>query len=123
MLSNGADANQEQAEFFYNVLKRGIRHLDMAEMYGNEKSVGLALERWFKEGNKREDLFITSKLGHTHRPGEVLKQLNKILGRLKIDYIDLFLWHAPFEVKNRKEKFIVMWREFEFCKDAGNSYP
>ena len=45
-------------------LKAGYRHIDGAYLYGNEKEIGGALQKCFQEGMiKREELFVTSKLG------------------------------------------------------------
>ena len=43
-------------------MEYGYRHLDTAMKYGNEAEVGDALQMCFKEGLKREDVFITTKL-------------------------------------------------------------
>ena len=39
-----------------------MRHIDAAWAYGNEEGVGRGLQRAFKDGIKREDIWITSKL-------------------------------------------------------------
>ena len=40
----------------------GYRHINTALLYKNEKVIGAALKKWFAMGNKREDIFITTKV-------------------------------------------------------------
>lgn len=79
-------------------LEAGYRHIDTAYVYGNEDSVGAAIK---DSGIKREDIFITTKL-----PSEVkdykgtLKCFEESLKALDLDYIDLYLIHAPWPWSN-----------------------
>ena len=71
--------------------KLGIRHIDTAHAYQNERGVGAAIK---KCGVPREELFITSKLwvtdyGEKITPGAI----DKMLDRLGLKYIDLLLLH------------------------------
>lgn len=79
-------------------LEAGFRHLDCAERYRNEESVGDAMQEAFKAGTlRREDLFVTTKLWNTnHRPERVKPALEASLRRLKLDYVDSYLIHTPF---------------------------
>ena len=43
-------------------LEIGYRHFDVGFIYNNEDIVGRSLKKWFEKGNKREDVFITSKV-------------------------------------------------------------
>ena len=49
------------------ILKYGYRNIDTASIYGNEASIGEALEECLAAGVKREELFITTKLWHTEK--------------------------------------------------------
>src|ERR1700741_2972589 len=79
-------------------LEAGFRQLDSAERYRNEKEVGEAIQKVFKEGKiKREDVFVATKLwNNNHRPERVKPAFEASLKRLQLDYVDLYLIHTPF---------------------------
>ncbi len=71
----------------------GYRHIDTAEMYQNEKGVGLAVAR---SDLDRSDVFVTSKLNNGfHRPDDARRAFDKTLSELGFEFIDLFLIHWP----------------------------
>ncbi|WFS03613.1 aldo/keto reductase [Rhizobium tumorigenes] len=76
----------------------GFRHLDCAERYRNEETVGEAMQEAFAAGTvRREDLFVTTKLWNTnHRPERVKAAFDASRQRLQVDYIDCYLIHTPF---------------------------
>src|SRR5690606_31396247 len=72
-------------------LKAGYRHIDTAEAYGNEESVGRAIK---DSGIPREELFITTKLWNSHGTyDETKKAFEQSLKRLGLTYVDLYLIH------------------------------
>ncbi|CAG2161464.1 unnamed protein product [Oppiella nova] len=84
-----------------NALSVGYRHIDTAYLYDNEKDIGRALKQVFSEGRiKREDVFVVSKLWHTfHSRPLVMEAMHKSLDNLGLDYLDLYLIHFPFGLK------------------------
>ena len=80
-----------------DALEAGFRHFDCAERYRNEREVGEALQAGLADGIAREDIFVTSKLWNTnHRPERVEPAFEASLGRLGLNYLDLYLSHTPF---------------------------
>jgi methylglyoxal/glyoxal reductase len=101
-------------------LEAGYRHIDTAEMYGNEEDVGLAVAH---SGVRREDIFITTKLRNdAHGVENTLKACEESLRALKMDYIDLFLVHWPVTGLRGKtwEAFIKLYEKGQ-CRAIGVS--
>jgi 2,5-diketo-D-gluconate reductase A len=83
----------ETKEATLTALEVGYRHIDTAEMYGNEKEVGEAVAA---SGLKREDVFVTSKLNNGfHARADALQAFDRTLDALAFEYLDLFLIHWP----------------------------
>ncbi|OBJ61613.1 aldo/keto reductase [Mycobacterium sp. 1423905.2] len=97
-------------------LEIGYRHIDTAQMYGNEKEVGQGIR---KAGVDRADVFITSKLNNGfHRPDEARRAFADTLSALESDYVDLFLIHWPLPTLYDGD-FVSTWRVLEeFAKDG-----
>lgn len=88
-------------------LRNGYRHIDTAEGYQNESSVGQAVR---DSKIPREEIFVTSKLeSHIKTYEGALEAFEKTLAELQFDYLDLFLIHAPWP-----------WNEMGKNCDEGN---
>lgn len=74
-------------------LEMGYRHIDTAQIYGNEKEVGKAMRL---SGIKREEIFLTTKIATGNlTPGRIRVTSGESLERLATDYVDLLLIHWP----------------------------
>ncbi len=76
-----------------SALELGYRHIDTAQMYGNEAEVGRAIA---ESRIPREQIFLTSKLNNrNHEPQAARDSFKQSLEDLQSDYVDLFLVHWP----------------------------
>jgi diketogulonate reductase-like aldo/keto reductase len=90
-----------------NALGIGYRHIDTAQIYGNEKEVGLGI---MYSGVKREDIFLTTKIATTNlTPQRIRMTTRQSLDRLQTDYVDLLLIHWPTEDMNLEECLATMF--------------
>jgi 2,5-diketo-D-gluconate reductase A len=97
-------------------LQIGYRHIDTAEMYGNEKGVGQGIR---DAGLARADVFVTSKLNNGfHEPDDARRAFDRTLEALDSDYVDLFLIHWPLPMLYGGD-FVSTWKVLEeFAKDG-----
>ncbi|MFY1700625.1 aldo/keto reductase [Micromonospora sp. WMMA1923] len=97
-------------------LEVGYRHIDTAEMYGNEAEVGQAVRT---SGLTRDEVFVTSKLTNAaHRPDDARKAFEATLDALGFDYLDLFLIHWPLPTRYDGD-FVSTWQVLEeFSRDG-----
>ena len=83
----------ECADAVEQALDLGYRHIDTAEMYGNEDAVGDALAR---TSVPRADIHLTTKVWWDHlAPTAMTKAIDDSLTRLQTEYVDLYLIHWP----------------------------
>lgn len=100
-------------------LRLGYRHIDTAEVYKNEHHVGNALHDFLEEsGLRREDIWITTKLRTKKRNYDgVIKAFADSLEKLRVEYVDLYLIHSPYDIPQRLEQ----WRALEDIKLSGKA--
>ena len=91
--SGSEQATEITAEAVRQAIAAGYRHVDTAQMYGNEAGVGRGVAT---AGIPRSDVHITSKLSNAnHRPQDVRRSFDETLRKLRTDQLDLFLMHWP----------------------------
>jgi 2,5-diketo-D-gluconate reductase A len=97
-------------------LDAGYRHIDTAQMYGNEAEVGEAIRR---SGLDRRGLFVTTKLANdAHRPEDARRAFDASLTALGVDYVDLFLIHWPLPTRYDGD-FVATWNALETIWNDG----
>ena len=106
----------DTAKAVAEALEAGYRHIDTAEMYGNEAEVGAAIAG---SGLDRGEVFVTSKLNNGfHRPDDARRAFGESLGALGFDYLDLFLIHWPLPTRYGGD-YVSTWQTLEeFYRDG-----
>ena len=109
---------EETARAVERALEIGYRHIDTAEMYGNEKEVGEAVRA---SGLDRGDVFVTSKLSNAfHEPEDARQAFDTTLSEIGFDYVDLFLIHWPLPTVYNGD-FVSTWKALEEFKQDGRA--
>ena len=94
------------AEAVEHALSLGYRHVDTAEMYGNEEGVGAGLA---SSSVPRDEIFLTTKVWYDHLTRDGIRRaLEGSLEKLKTDHVDLYLVHWPSPEMNMGEVFETM---------------
>jgi 2,5-diketo-D-gluconate reductase A len=97
-------------------LRTGYRHIDTAEMYGNEREVGRAIAA---SGLDPADVFVTSKLNNNkHGYDDALRAFDQSLADLGRERIDLFLVHWPLPTVS---DFVPTWKALERVYSEGRA--
>jgi 2,5-diketo-D-gluconate reductase A len=108
---------EDTADAVATALEIGYRHIDTAEMYGNEKGVGEGIRA---SGVPREEVFVTSKLNNGfHAHDDALKAFDGTLEALGSDYVDLFLIHWP--LPGIDVDYVETWKALEEIYESGRA--
>ena len=101
----------EVEEHLPQAIELGCRHIDTANAYFNEASVGIVVR---SSGIPREEFFVTTKLFPQSYPYEQCKDdIDATLERLGMDYVDLLLFHQPYG------EYVSGWKAMEEAVVAG----
>ena len=106
-----------------SALKSGYRHIDTALAYGNEDSVGRAIS---DSGIERSKIFVTSKLpAEIKKQDQVLRNADKTIRNIGLEYIDLYLIHAPWPWNEIGADYtrqnIEVWKVMEEFYESGKT--
>uniref|UniRef100_A0A8H7N8I2 NADP-dependent oxidoreductase domain-containing protein n=1 Tax=Bionectria ochroleuca TaxID=29856 RepID=A0A8H7N8I2_BIOOC len=94
----------------------GYRHLDGAEVYGNEQELGAGIKA---AGVPREELFVTTKINANHKKN-ALEAFDISLKKLGLEYVDLYLLHGPW-FADTEEELQERWAQLETIKESGRA--
>ncbi|KAA0212304.1 MAG: aldo/keto reductase [Leptolyngbya sp. PLA3] len=113
---NSPESHEVTAKSVDAAIAAGYRHFDTAQMYANERGLGLGIAR---SGIPREQFFLTSKLGNgNHRPDDVRRSFDRSLAALGVERLDLFLMHWPLPTLYGGD-YVSTWRAITRLVDEG----
>jgi len=112
-----APVNQELVETITKAIALGYTQLDTAETYNTERETGLAIKA---SGIPREKLFVTTKVfSNLKNP---VQALNSSLEKMQLDYVDLYLIHAPFfDTESHGISHADAWGEMDKIYKSGKA--
>jgi len=91
-----------------SALGLGYRHIDTAEMYGNEDAIGAAIAN---SSVARDDLHVTTKVWNENlAPDAMRKAFDTSLKKLRLDHVDLYLVHWPAKTMNLPAMFETLMK-------------
>ncbi|KAH6918422.1 oxidoreductase [Coprinopsis sp. MPI-PUGE-AT-0042] len=112
---------QDAADSVRLAIETGVVHLDGAQVYRNEDSLGAGIKA---SGKPRSELWVTTKLSPLVPEGkksadiDVKATLKESLQKLGLDFVDLFLIHSPHPA-NEEGSLQHLWRQMEEVKNEG----
>ncbi|TIB93239.1 NADH/NADPH dependent indole-3-acetaldehyde reductase AKR3C2 [Wallemia mellicola] len=101
---------RDAAKNVLQAIQSGLRHIDCAQFYENEESVGKGIKA---SGVPREELYITTK----YATGDIRETFRNSLLSLEVDYVDLFLIHSAKYAQ--PHGLMESWDLLEELKDSG----
>ncbi|VTT55935.1 unnamed protein product [Fusarium fujikuroi] len=110
------DYDENAFNYTLNAIKSGFYHLDGASSYGNEEELGAAIRA---SGVPREKLYVVTKL-NGWKKHDVQNAFDTSLKKLRLDYVDLYLIHAPFFAE-KPEDLQEAWATLELIKESGKA--
>ena len=107
---------EDTAEVTSTALEVGYRHIDTAQMYGNEAGVGEALA---SSTLARDEVYVTTKLNNNnHEPDDVRRSFEESLAKLQLDRTDLFLIHWPLPTRYDGD-YVSTWKAMAALVEEG----
>ncbi|KAI0125012.1 aldehyde reductase 1 [Xylariales sp. AK1849] len=114
--SGSNEKDEDIVKYTTMAIKNGYYHLDGAEVYGNEEELGAAIKA---AGVPREKLYVVTKLSGTKKQ-DIQTAFTASLSKLGLEYVDLYLVHAPF-LADTPEELQSVWAEIEAIKESGKA--